>query len=129
MDSYAGKHKVTKLFRKWIEQGAQIQGADASVKQELEQLKQAIAYLVEGSKLTMNTEFTKVLANGFSITAAYGEGSASPDGKALFAADHIVKIDSSTYTNIIAGAISSTVDTARANILAAIQSYKTQVKA
>lgn len=128
MKSYARKHKITKVFKKWIEQGAQIQGADSSVKQELNRLKDAIAYLVEGAKLTLNEQFTRVLAEWFAVTAPFGPGSASPDGVSLFNATHLTKKTWITYDNTIAGAITSDVAVSRASILAAIQKYKTGIR-
>lgn len=118
LEPYALQHKVTKLFRKWIEQGAQIEGADSSVKESLNKLRNDIVALVNGGLLTMNELVAKVFGNGFSVTQAYGPGSASPDGVALFSSSHVVKKTGATFSNLAAGALSET------NLKAAIQSHK-----
>ena len=122
MKTYALKHKCTQVFAKWIEQGSQIQGADSSVLKELQSFKEAVERLVAGSILTLNEVITNVYAKGFSVTSAYGPGSASPDGKALFAADHIIKKTGGTYSNILGGELTA------ATLEAGIQQYKTTVR-
>lgn len=124
MKSYGLKHKCTKLFFEWIKQGAQMVGADSSVQTELNSFKESIQRLVQGSTLTMNEQIAKLFGNGFSITAAYGPGSPSPDGLALFSASHLVKKTGGTFSNLITAGqtLSAT------NLETWIQSYKTQVK-
>lgn len=122
MKSYGLKHKCTKTFFEWIKKGAQMVGADTSVQAELNNFKEAVERLVQGSTLTMNEQIAKLFANGFSITSAYGPGSPSPDGKSLFAADHIVKKTGGTFSNLRAAALSAV------ELEAAIQAYKTTVK-
>ena len=123
MKTYGRKHKCTKVFFEWIKRGAQITGADSSVKAELNKFKEGVERLVAGSTLTFNIQIAKVLASGFSITSAYGAGSASPDGKALFAADHIIKKTGGTFSNIISAGSFLTAVTLKA----AIQQYKTTI--
>ena len=135
MDTYALSYKCTKTFYEWLNKGAQIQGADASVNAELQKLKEQVQNLVFGSQLTRNIQMTKVFAEGFSGTttgAAYGAGSILGDGKLLFATDHPVKAKPGvTFDNTIAGAIAAIgaggydVTANRAVIAAAIQKYKT----
>ncbi len=126
MDTYGLKHKCTKLFLKWIENGAQVEGADSSVKAELNKFKEQIQNLVDGAKLTMNEVLTKVLAEGFASTttgAAFGPGSKLGDGQYLFSASHPVKkFPSTTFTNIATGALSAS------TLEATIALYKSQVK-
>lgn len=122
MDTYARKHKVTKVFLEWLKKGAHMVGVDTSVAQELQTFKEAIERLVQGSLLTMNELIASTYTNGFSVTTAYGPGSASPDGKSLFASDHIVKKTGGTYTNIATGALSAT------TLASTIALYKSQVK-
>ena len=122
MKTYGLKSKCTQLFAKWIEAGSQIQGADSSVLAELNTFKESIQRLIDGSTLTLNEVMTQVYAKGFAITAAYGPGSASPDGKALFAADHIIKKTGGTYSNVLSGALTAT------TLEAGIQYAKTSVK-
>lgn len=119
---YSKKHKCTDLFRRWVEMGAVLQGADTSVVRELNVLKDGVKQLTDGRVLTYNVEMAKLLANGFSITNSFGAGSASPDGKALFATDHIIKSTNGSYSNTGTAAL------AEASLQAAITALKTGVK-
>lgn len=121
MKTYGLKHKCTKVFYEWIKRGAQMVGADSSVAAELNKFKEAVERLVAGSTLTLNIQIAKVLGNGFSITAAYGAGSPSPDGVALFSASHVVKKTGATYSNLCTGALTAT------TLTSSIQQYKTAV--
>lgn len=124
MDTYAIKHKVTKVFLEWLKQGAHMVGVDTSVAKELQTFKEAIERMVMGSQLTVNELITRTFVDGFSVSAAYGAGAASPDGVALFSASHVVKKDGSTYSNLItAGDVLTS-----ANLEKWIQNYKTTVK-
>lgn len=114
--------RVTELFKEWIMAADQIQNADSSVKMELNKLMNDASYLIDGWLLTNNNEMASVYANGFAITSAFGPGSASPDGKALFANDHIVVKDNSTYSNLVTGALTET------SLLSAIDKFKTDIK-
>lgn len=109
LETRALQHKITKVFKKWIESNQAIGNADSSVKQELANLVDAMKYLVEGYALTLNIIATKVLANWFSVSAANGAGSAAGDGKALFATDHIIKKTWGSFSNV---AFTSTVNPA-----------------
>ena len=124
MKSYGAKHKCTKVFLEWLKNASTIQGADSSVKVELNKFKEAIERLVAGSMLVMNEQIAQVYAKGFSVTSAYGAGSAGGDGKALFATDHPIKKTGGTFSNrAAAGQVLSA-----ANLEAAILAYKTNVK-
>lgn len=119
MKSYGAKHKCTKVFLEWLKNAKTIDGADSSVKVELNKFKEAIERLVAGSKLTMNEQIAKVFANGFSVTAAYGPGSAGGDGKALFATDHPIKKTGGTYSNRMAAGKALTATTLEEAIIQA----------
>lgn len=119
LSEYGLKNKCTKIFSKWIENGAQMQGADSSVLIELNKFKEQIERLLDGNILTRNEVMTKVFANGFSVTAAYGPGSATGDGVALFSASHVIKKTGATFSNLLGSALSA------ASLEAAIQTYKT----
>ena len=124
MKTYGGRIKVTKLFLEWLKTASTLQGADSSVKSELNKFKDGIIRLMRSSKRTINRELTNVLAKGFSVTAAYWPGSAGGDGVSLFNAAHPVKSEPGvTYSNLRAAALSA------AELEAAIQAYKTTVKA
>lgn len=122
MDTYAIKHKVTKVFLEWLKKGAQMVGVDTSVAAELQSFKEAIERMVMGSQLTVNELIARTYADGFSVTAAYGAGAASPDGVALFSASHVVKKTGGIFTNIATGALSA------ATLESTIELYKSQVK-
>ena len=50
-----------------------------------------------------------MLANGFTSAAAYGAGSASPDGEPLFSNSHIIKsTGATTNDNLVTGALTQT---------------------
>ena len=119
---HAQKHKCTDLFRRWVEMGAVLEGADSSVKTELNNLKDGVKQLTEARILAYNVEMAKIFANGFSTTAAYGAGSASPDGLSLFNGSHKIKKTGGTYSNLQAGALTST------TLQEAINKLKTGVK-
>ena len=122
MDTYAIKHKVTKVFLEWLKKGAHMVGVDTSVAAELSSFKEAIERMVMGSQLTMNELIARTYADGFSVTAAYGAGAASPDGLSLFNANHLVKKTGGVFTNVATGALSAV------TLEATIELYKSQVK-
>jgi len=122
LEEFALKYSCTKLMRKWIEQGAQIQGADSSVKAEINKFKDGVENLVKGALLTRNTLMTQVFTNGFASTStnpAFGAGSLMGDGEYLFSATHKIKKTGKTFSNIIGGAFSA------AQLETEIQAYKT----
>lgn len=121
LKEYGLKHKCTKIFAKWIEQGAQMQGADSSVKMELYKFKEATERLVHGAILTRNRVMTEVFGLGFVSTNAYGPGSATGDGVPLFSASHVVKKTGATFSNLLGSALTAT------SLQAAIQTYKTAI--
>jgi hypothetical protein len=124
MDTYAIKHKITKVFMEWLKKGSSMVGVDSSVAAELGKFKEAIQNMVYGSELTMNELITRTFTDGFSVTAAYGAGAPSPDGVALFSASHVVKKTGATFSNLISAGSFLTAVT----LEAAIQSYKVNVK-
>ena len=124
MKSYGLRHKSTKVFFEWINKGAHMTGIDSSVNTELQSFKEAVERLVNGSILTLNEQIAKLYANGFSITSAFGPGSPSPDGAALFSASHVIKKTGATYSNLIG----ATKFLTAATLEEAIQNYKTVIK-
>jgi len=119
---YARKMVVSKLLSKWIMKNETLASADNSVQAEIRKLMEDVTFLADGAKLTLNNQGIGVLADGFSITNAYGAGSASPDGVALFSTSHIVKKDGTTYSNLETGALTAT------TLEAAIQKHKVTIK-
>lgn len=123
METYATKHKVTKLFLEWLKAGARMEGNDSSVTTEILRFKDAVQQMVADSKYTVNAIATKLFTDGFSVTAPFGAGSPAGDGKALFASDHIVKKTGATFSNVIPAWSFLTATT----LEAAIQQYKTTI--
>lgn len=124
LKGYGAATKTTKLFIEWLKTAQTLQGADSSVKAELGKFKDNMVRLMRSSKRTVNREFANLLAKGFgAATAAFWPGSNSPDGVSLFNAAHVVKSDGTTYSNLLASALTAV------SLEAAIQSYKTTVKA
>lgn len=122
IENFGLKFRATKQFVDWLRNGAVMENASESLKQALMTFKDRTQDLVYSITLAMNEEATKVYASGFSITSAFGPGSAGADGKALFASDHPIKKTGGTFSNLAAGALTS------ANLLSAIQQLKTGVK-
>ena len=122
MDTYSIRHKVTKVFVEWLKKAQFLNGVDSSVAAELGKFKEAIQNMVYGSELTMNELITRTFTDGFSVTAAYGAGAASPDGVALFSASHVVKKTGATFSNLATGALTAT------TLESTIQAYKTVIK-
>ena len=102
---FGGKLAISKALRKWIEASARSPKLDATVKTELQKLANATQELVDSVKITKNERVTEVLANGFVADAPFWPWSASPDGKALFATDHIIKSTGATQSNLVTGAL------------------------
>lgn len=121
LKEYALKHKCTKLLSKWIEHGSNFDGVDSSVKTEISAFRDNIQNLVYGNTLKKNEVMQDVFANGFSVTQAYGPGSALGDGQPLFSASHVIKKTGGTFDNLCTGALSAT------TLESTIQKYKTAI--
>lgn len=119
---YARKMVVSKFLSKWIQKNETLASADNSVQIEIRKLMEDVVFLADGAKLTLNNEGIGVLADGFAVTEAYGAGSASPDGEALFSDNHIIKKTGGVYSNLVAGALST------AALEAAIQKHKVDIR-
>lgn len=109
---------VSKPLRKWIEASAVSPKLDASTKRELAKLAKDVNLLISSTKITKNELATEVFTKGFSVTAAYWPGSASPDGQPLFSATHIIKSTGQTQSNLQTGALT------QANLTAAIEKLR-----
>lgn len=97
---------ISKELRKWIDASSTSPKLDSTVKRELSKLKSDVTDLINSVKITKNELVSEVLTKGFSVTAAYGAGSASPDGVALFSASHVIKSTGATQSNLVSGALS-----------------------
>lgn len=99
---------ISKPLRKWIEVSSKSPKMSPTVKSELQQLARDTQRLVNAVKLTKNETATEVFSNGFSITAANGWGSQSPDGLPLFSDNHIIKGTGATQSNLVTWALTQT---------------------
>ena len=106
---FGGRVAISKPLRKWIEASQTSAKLSPTVKSELGKLTRDVQRLINASKITRNEDCTKVLANGFTSAAAYGAGSASPDGEPLFSNSHIIKsTGATTNDNLVTGALTQT---------------------
>lgn len=103
---YARRVGASKPLTKWIMASQSSAKFDATVKTEIARLGSDVRELTEGVKITKNEIVTEVLTKGFSVTAAYGPGSAHGDGQALFSAAHVIKSTGATQSNLQAGVLS-----------------------
>lgn len=72
LKGYGASTKTTKLFIEWLKKASTLQGADSSVKAELNKFKDNMVRLMRSSKRTINREFANLLAKGFGTpTAAF----------------------------------------------------------
>lgn len=101
---HGGKIGISKLFRKWIESARTLEGADSSVKSEWSRMAQNILSLRRGRVKTKNITMTELLTSGWVSTNAYGPGSATPYGKALFASDHPYSNGTGSFSNLLSTA-------------------------
>ena len=117
--------KCSKLFMEWLKKGESIRNAmDSSIQAELRKLAEDVARLVDGATLTANIQMAKIFANAGVATNAYGFGSASPDGVALIATNHVIKKTGLTWSNRLApGAVLNAT-----NLQLAINRFKTTIK-
>jgi len=117
VSQYGWSYSISKLAMKVIkDSGLDTSLLHPTVASELSDLASQIKRLGISAKITMVDEATKLLANGFSVTAPYGAGSASPDGYALFSASH------ASGSNLVTWAISSS--TAQTKLTEAITALR-----
>jgi hypothetical protein len=117
-EKYALKVPVSDIFAAWVKQGAQLDRADSSVKAELDKFLSNSERLIKSDLLTRNIEMSKIYTSGFVSTSAFGPGSATPGGQALFSASHPTKAGT-TFSNL--GSSLALTDT---NLAAAIEAMK-----
>jgi hypothetical protein len=87
---FGGKITSSFLFGEWLKKSQTLVGAKDDLKAEFVAMAQKTKKLLKAAEKGMYYEALKVLTKGSSITAAYGPGSATPKGKALFANNHTV---------------------------------------
>lgn len=102
-----GEFAMSYLFSQWAKQAKNLQGASDSIQAEMADVMSQVKDLVFGYDVRYAEELVKVLANGFSITATEGPGSATPTGLELFSASHTTGsnlVTGPSYTSVTVGA-------------------------
>lgn len=101
---YKGKITATGIFFDWLKNTSTLKGADSDIQASALQLGKDVQYIMKQGEKTKAQVLTKVLTLGNAITAPNGPGSATPDGKSLFATDHPILGTGGTQSNIVTGA-------------------------
>lgn len=99
--SYGNGIPISDLFYEWLKVAKTLEGADSSVQQEFADLRSNVKKLLDGAKLKMEREATKVITSGWSITEPTD---ATPYGQTLFANTHPYADGTLTFQNILGGA-------------------------
>ena len=115
---FGGKITSSFLFGEWLKKSQTLVGAKDDLKAEFVAMAQKTKKLLKAAEKGMYYEALKVLTKGSSITAAYGPGSATPKGKALFANNHTVYSTGWTFDNT--GTVLTNLATGTAALKAAI---------
>lgn len=101
IQEYGQKYTTSFLMSQWLQKSETLQGADSSVKAEWQTLYNNAKYLLKGAMLQRNINMVNLWYKGFSISSAYGPGSATPKGQPLFSAAHPVRNGALTFRNIL----------------------------
>jgi hypothetical protein len=88
---FGGKKGVTRLMADWLTTNKSLMGADSSVQQAYSEFKDQYRSLTKGAIKSENFEATGVLTNGWSMSNAFGPGSATANGVSVFSDSHIYK--------------------------------------
>ena len=103
------KYQRSDLFTEWARHSRTIEGANGTIQAELLDTASNMRELALAYDIRWAEDLVKVWANGFSITAAQGPGSATPKGKALFDTHtYGVGALAGTFTNYTNGALTFT---------------------
>jgi len=108
IQEFGGKITSSFLFGERLKQSKTLTGAKDDLKAEFVSMAQKTKKLMKAAAKGMDYESLKVLTMGAAITTAYGPWSATPKGKALFAANHTIYATGGTFTNINTGALDAT---------------------
>lgn len=101
---YKNKVTVTGLFYDFLKNTKTLNGANSDIQGAALDTSKNLVYIMKQGEKTKAQIMTKVITLGASITAPNGPGSATPDGKALFATDHPIAATGGTQSNIVTGA-------------------------
>lgn len=98
---FGGKYQVSKQFMKWVESSTSLEGADSSVKSEWARIANNIRGLERSKVKTKNKLFAELLVNGRKSDQAFGPGSLTPYGQALFSTAHPYMEGTKTFSNYL----------------------------
>lgn len=102
---YGGKKAISRATMEWFKKAKQDDTLPTEVKDEITNLTLDVARLGTRNKKAKNFAVTRLLVNGFTNNAEYGDGSSTPYGKPLFATDHPVGETGATQSNLVTGAL------------------------
>jgi len=101
---YKGKITATGLFYDFLRNTKTLEGANSDIQASVLDTGKNMTYVMKQGEKTKAQVMTKVITLGASITSPNWPGSATPDGKALFATDHPIAATGGTQSNIVTGA-------------------------
>lgn len=119
VNPYGGKRMVTKLAYDWAMSNNTLSGASPSVEQAIADFVDGVKDLRTGATRDKAIEATRVLTQGFSVSAAYWPWSATPGGQSLFDTDHPYKNGAATFRNVLGGGFGTLNDNLSATSLQA----------
>ena len=99
---FGGKYAMSKAVVKWLDKARADSTIPGEVKMEIAEIATKISRLSGRVKKARNFLATKLLANWFTATEAFGPGSASPYGQPLFSAVHPIWTTWATQSNLMA---------------------------
>lgn len=116
---YGGKREVTKLAYDWAKSNNTLKNADPSVAQAIADFVDGVKDLRTGASRDKAIEATRILTQGFAVTAAFWPGSATPWGQSLFDSDHTWGNWAGTFQNVLWGSFGTLNDDLNATSLQA----------
>jgi hypothetical protein len=119
----ANKIAVGYLSYQYLKKSKTLQGASDTVRQEFADLAEQTKELTMSDMMTKQYEMVKLLTSGFSETADYGPGSATPLGQPLFSASHPYLNGAAVFSNTSSNSLTDT------NLQTALNVLKTGVRA
>jgi len=107
--SYGEKVTSSRIFGRWLATSKTLKGANDDMKAEFLNTASKTRNLLTAAEKIVDVQATKLLADGFSVSAAYGPGSATPKWLSLFNASHTIYADGlTTFSNLQTGALTAT---------------------
>ena len=105
---YGGKITSSFLFGERLKKSQTLKGASDDLKAEFVSQAKKSKKLMQAADKGMEYECTKLYTKGFSISSAYGPGSATPKGQPLFSASHSIFATGTTFSNLVTGSLTAT---------------------